>query len=86
MVGEDAGEVLVVAEDVTGPLVLDFSDLQSADMNGLEAIRQLVHKGAKIGQVHGYLRFQLASEGIHTHEESDTSHTKTGKQCKPDRE
>ena len=57
--GEDADELLQLATDSVPEVVLDFTDLQSADKQGLEAIRGLVERGVAVRGLSDYLEMLL---------------------------
>ena len=56
---EDVSELEREANAVTGPLVLDVSDLTSADAAGAESLRTLAHRGAELRGVSTYLALLL---------------------------
>jgi len=84
MEGADAGELLDVAGSVTGMIVLDLSELRSADKLGLSTLRQLLNNGAEMRHAHGYLQFLLdAEEACENEVPKLTLRKTTGNQCKP---
>ena len=54
-------ELLIACAD-SGPLLLDLSDLLSADAAGLEALRRVEARGATFVGVPGYIQLQLQSQ------------------------
>ncbi len=56
---EDIGELEREASDVTGPLILDVSDLASTDAAGAESLKTLADGGAELRGVSPYLALLL---------------------------
>jgi anti-anti-sigma regulatory factor len=56
---EDIGELEREASGVTGPLVLDVSDLTSTDAAGAESLKAMAHRGAELRGVSPYLALLL---------------------------
>ena len=59
--GEAQVPELLMACGATGPLLLDLSDLLSADAAGLETLQRLQAGGATFAGVPGYIQMQLES-------------------------
>jgi hypothetical protein len=60
--GEDeAAELVRVAERATMPVVLDLEELQSADQNGIAALRTLAAQGVRFVRVSGYIKLLLGT-------------------------
>ena len=57
-----AAELLRVCASVEGDLVLDLSSLRSADPEGIETIRHLVHQGAALRGESPFIRLLLKLE------------------------
>jgi len=55
LTAEEVPELLRVCVGLTGPVVLDLSDLQSADREGVSALRQLRARGAELAGASPYL-------------------------------
>ena len=56
---EDVGELSKERRCVKGPLVLDLSNLQSADTTGLETLKRLASAGAIIQGASPYIELLL---------------------------
>ena len=56
LVAEGVEELQREIESVAGPVDLDLSDLQSADAEGVRALRSFSAKGAKLVGVSPYIR------------------------------
>jgi len=48
---------------IDGPLLLDLSDLRSADEAGIERLRQLAHSGVELRGASGYVQMLLDDRG-----------------------
>lgn len=59
---EDVDELEREASAVTGQLVLDVSDLTSADAAGAESLRTLTHRGAELRGISTYLALLLGRD------------------------
>jgi hypothetical protein len=57
--GEDTDELLRVTAGSAREVVLDLADLQSADKQGIEAIRRLVERGVDVRGLSDYLNLLL---------------------------
>ena len=57
--GEDVGELEREASAVTGPLVVDVSDLASTDAAGAESLKAIAVRGAELRGVSTYLALLL---------------------------
>ena len=57
--GQDSDELLLLAGGSTDEVVLDLSDLRSADPPGLRAIRRLVAQGVVVRGLSDYLKLLL---------------------------
>jgi len=53
------GELERVCERIKGPLCLDLSHLLLADANGIQAIKRLARKGARLAGVSSYIKLLL---------------------------
>jgi anti-anti-sigma regulatory factor len=56
---EDVGELAKEQRSVRGPLVLELSNLQSADAAGVEILRRLASAGARIQGASPYIELLL---------------------------
>lgn len=59
--GEAQVPELLLACAQAGPILLDLSDLMSADAAGLEALQRVEARGATFVGVPGYIQLQLQS-------------------------
>jgi CheY-like chemotaxis protein len=55
-------ELLVACAD-SAALDIDLSDLISADVAGIEALRRIRAKGARLVGMHGYIKMKIDSTG-----------------------
>jgi anti-anti-sigma regulatory factor len=60
--GEDVGELEREASAVTGPLVVDVSDLASTDAAGAESLKAIAVRGAELRGVSTYLALLLGRD------------------------
>ena len=63
LVCDGVKELRKVCAEPTHPLVLDLSNLQSADPEGICALRDLRARGAALEGADGYIRFLLDRDG-----------------------
>ena len=60
--GDEADELLRVVGSAAPPVVLDLTDLRSADKHGVTAIRQLAEDGVEVIGASDYLALLLETE------------------------
>ena len=60
---EDVSALMNEHRELTGPVALDLSQLQSADADGVAAILEIASLGADLRGVSGYVRLLLSPEG-----------------------
>ena len=62
LAGSDVPELLRASRSIKGLIVLDLTDLQSADPDGIKAIQHLVRGGAELRGVSPFVRILLDDE------------------------
>ena len=60
---EDVGVLNNKYRELTGPVALELSQLQSADAAGVAAILEIVALGAELRGVSGYVKLQISRSG-----------------------
>jgi ABC-type transporter Mla MlaB component len=60
---EDVGALMSEHRELTGPVALELSQLQSADADGVAAILGIASQGADLRGVSGYVKLLLSQNG-----------------------
>ena len=58
---DEADEVLRVARETRPPVVLDLGELQTADADGLRALKTLAAEGARLTRASDFIKLMLRS-------------------------
>jgi anti-anti-sigma regulatory factor len=60
---DEASELIRVARQAQGPVVIDLEELDTADPSGVSALRALAQEGARLSRASDFIKLLLESAG-----------------------